>query len=211
MYRRGTATPDPRRRSLERVKETVPGEFLEALGSLKGTRCRSEIRLTEIPPPTRIAPWALALTAEVNLTRDPEDMLGHGRFVVLYDQDEQPAWHGPFRVIVMASATMDLEMGMDPLLAEAGWSWLSDSLESAGAGFHHLSGTVTRTLSESFGGLDLTDSEIEMEIRASWTPNTPDLAPHMQAWLTALAALTGLPPAGENVTALSYRPLRGRS
>ncbi len=180
--------------------------FLQALSSLKGHRARPEIHLNEIPPPTRIAPWALALTAEVNPSRDPEHMLGHGRFVVLYDPAGQEVWHGTFRVIVMANAGIDPEMGMDPLLAEAGWSWLVDALETAGAGFHHLSGTVTRVMSESFGALQLTDSDIEMEIRASWTPNTPELRPHLTGWLEMMASLTGLPPLGAKITPLS-RPL----
>ncbi len=135
------------------MNESVPAEFVEALTSLKGSRARPEIHLTEIPPPTRIAPWALALTAEVNPTSDPDDMLGHGRFVALHDPAGQDAWHGTFRVIIMAAAEIDPEMGMDPLLAEAGWTWLLDSLEESGSGFHHVSGTVTRTMSESFGGI----------------------------------------------------------
>ncbi|MDN5559881.1 MAG: DUF3000 domain-containing protein [Ruaniaceae bacterium] len=193
------------------MNDPVPAEFREALSSLKGARARPEIHLTEIPPPTRIAPWALALTAEVNPSTDPEDMLGHGRFVALYDPAGQAAWHGTFRIIVMAAATIDSEMGMDPLLAEAGWSWLLDSLEDAGAGYHHVSGTVTRTMSESFGGIHLTESDIEMEIRASWTPNTTDLAPHLDSWLSLLSSLTGLPPMAPEVTALTRRVSTGKS
>ena len=183
----------------------IPAEFLEALTSLRGHRFRTEVHLEEIPAPTRIAPYALALNAEVNPTRDPEDMLGHGRFVVLHDPAGQDAWHGVFRVIVMAKADVDVEMGVDPMFGAAGWSWLVDALDDAGAGYHHLSGTVTRVLSETFGGLVLQSNGTEMEVRASWTPNTVDLGPHLGAWAALLGALCGLEPIEDGVTALGPR------
>nr|NLD39775.1 DUF3000 domain-containing protein [Actinomycetales bacterium] len=187
------------------MSEQIPSEFLEALESLRGHRFRREVHLEEIPAPTRIAPFALALNAEVNPTRDPDELLGHGRFVVLHDPDTQPAWHGTFRVIAMAKAQVDPEMGIDPMFGEAGWSWLVDALEGSGAGYHHLSGTITRVLSETFGGLLLQSNGTEMEVRASWTPNTPDLGPHLTAWVGLLNALAGLPPVGENVAVLGRR------
>lgn len=184
---------------------TIPAPFREALLSLRGHRFRTEVHLEEIPAPTRIAPYALALNCEINPTADPDDMLGHGRFVVLHDPEGQPAWHGTFRVIVMAKAAVDPEMGIDPMFGEAGWSWLVDALDDAGASFEHLSGTVTRVLSETFGGLLLTSNGTDMEVRASWSPKTTDLGPHLAAWINLLTALTGLPPAAENVTVLARR------
>lgn len=184
---------------------TIPADFAEALTSLRGHRFRGEVHLEEIPPPTRIAPWSVALNAEVNPSSDAEDLLGHGRFVVLYDPAGQPAWHGQFRVIVMAKADVDVEMGIDPMLGEAGWSWLTDALDDAGAGYHHLSGTVTRVLSETFGGLTLQSNGTQMEIRASWTPTTPDVGPHLEAWVGLLSALCGLAPVEDGVTALTRR------
>jgi len=184
------------------VTAPIPDDFVEALTSLRGHRFRGEVHLEEIPAPTRIAPFAVALNAEVNPTRDPDELLGHGRFVVLYDPEGQEAWHGVFRVIVMAKAEVDPEMGVDPMLGEAGWSWLIDSLDDVGAGCHHLSGTVTRVLSETFGGLVLQSNGTEMEVRASWTPNTLDLGPHLQAWVGMLCALCGLVPIEDGVSAL---------
>lgn len=187
------------------VSEPIPPEFRQALESLRGHRFRSEVHLEEIPAPTRIAPYALALNGEVNPSRDPDELLGHGRFVVLHDPATQPAWHGTFRVIVMARAGVDPEMGIDPMFGEAGWSWLVDALDSEGASFHHLSGTITRVLSETFGGLELQSNETEMEVRASWTPKTTDLGPHLKAWAALMGALAGLPPVGENVAVLGQR------
>ena len=182
-----------------------PREFQSALLSLKGLRMRPELRLEEVPAPTRIAPFALALTAEVNPGPDPETMLGSGRFVVLYDPDGQEAWDGDFRVIVMGRAQLERELGADPFLGEVGWAWLTDALEEEHAPYHALSGSVTRVLSESFGGLELRDSQVEIEIRASWTPHGTDLAPHLRAWALMACSAAGLPPMPENVTALGLR------
>jgi hypothetical protein len=183
----------------------APFEFEQALLSLRGHRLRPELRLEEVPAPTRVAPYALALTAEVNPTPDPDTMVGSGRFVVLYDPEGQEAWNGNFRVIVMGRAQLERELGADPFLGEVGWAWLTDALRDEGADYHSLSGSVTRVLSESFGGLELRDSDVEIEIRASWTPATYDLRPHLRAWALMACCAAGLPPIPENVTTLGRR------
>ncbi|WP_256618387.1 DUF3000 family protein [Trueperella pyogenes] len=43
-----------------------PAEFITALDSLKGHEFRPELHVAQIPGPTRIAPWAVALQVEVN-------------------------------------------------------------------------------------------------------------------------------------------------
>ncbi|GMA31416.1 hypothetical protein GCM10025875_14080 [Litorihabitans aurantiacus] len=187
----------------------MPQEFEAALLSLRGHTFRPEVHLEEVPPPTRIAPWALALTAEVNPTGDPDDMVANGRFVVLHDPEGQDAWNGTFRIVVLMRAQLEPELGADPLLGEVGWSWLTDSLTDAGAEHHSRSGTVTRVVSETFGGLEVRSGEVEIEIRASWTPSAGDLGPHLRAWVAATAWAGGLPPLPENVTALT--PRRPRS
>lgn len=187
----------------------MPAEFAAALMSLRGHSWRPEVHLEEIPPPTRIAPWALALTAEINPTSDAEDMLANGRFVVLHDPDGQEAWHGTFRVVVLARARLEDEMGADPLLGEAAWTWLTESLTRSRADFHSLSGTVTRVLSENFHGENVKGSEVEIELRASWTPATTDLGPHLRAWVTTTCLAGGLPPLPDNVRALNTRRSRG--
>ncbi|ACQ80220.1 conserved hypothetical protein [Beutenbergia cavernae DSM 12333] len=183
----------------------LPPDFEAALLSLRGHRLRPEIHLEEVPPPTRIAPWALALTGEVNTTRDPDTLLANGRFVVLHDPEGQEAWRGTFRVVVLARAKLEDDVGADPLLGEVGWSWLTDSLRDFDVGYHSLSGTVTRVLSESFGGLELREQEVEIELRASWTPSSTDLGPHLRAWAATTAWAGGLPPLPENVTSLAPR------
>ena len=57
-----------------------------------------------------------------------------------------------------------------------------------------LVGMVIRVLSETFGGLELTDSCAHAEIRASWSPTTPDLTPHLVAWYELLHVAAGNEP-----------------
>lgn len=184
----------------------LPEDFEAALVSLRGHRLRPELHLEEVPAPSRLAAYAAALTGEVNVAGgDPDGFRGHGRFVVLHEPEGQDAWHGTFRVIVLARARLEDEMGADPLLGEVGWSWVTDALRDRGGGYHHLSGTVTRVLSETFGGLELRGGEVEIEIRASWTPTTPDLGPHLLAWSDLTCTTAGLEPLPENVTAFTPR------
>jgi hypothetical protein len=176
--------------------------------SLREPRLRREVHLEEVPAPSRLAPFTAALTAEITTSPgdlDPDGFLGHGRFVILHDPDGQPAWDGDFRVVVLARAALDPEMGQDPLLGEVGWSWLYESLTNHRAGFHHLSGTVTRVLSESFGGLDLTSGEVEIEVRASWTPTSEEIGEHLAAWAELACTVAGLEPVPSDVTSLGRR------
>ena len=174
-------------------QETIPERFEQALLSLRHAPRARGLILDEVAAPRRIAPYAAALTAETTLTLDgaPE---ASGRFVVLHDPAGQDAWDGDFRLVVMARARLDDEVGTDPLLGSAVWSWLADALDSAGAGHRALVGTVTRVLSETFGGLELTDACAHAEIRASWSPTTPDLGPHLQAWYELIHLAAGHEP-----------------
>jgi hypothetical protein len=54
----------------------VPANFLYALGTLRKARCRSELRLDEIPAPARLAPFAVALGAEVIVPSGGKDRSG---------------------------------------------------------------------------------------------------------------------------------------
>ena len=61
------------------------------------------------------------------------------------------------------------------MLTEVGWAWLVEALDDRGAAFRAESGTVTRTASESFGAISDRAPSGDVEIRASWTPTTPDV------------------------------------
>lgn len=184
--------------------EQAPEVFITALESLKGQSFRPEFHVLQIPGPTRIAPWAVALQAEINesVDQDPDFYRGDAKFVVLHDPAGQPAWDGTFRIVMHARAPMDSDMGDDPLLGEVAWSWLPEALHTAGASFHNLGGTVTRVFNETFGGLYLETSRVELELRASWTPNTEFLTEHLHAWTDAVSSLAGLGPADDTVAQL---------
>jgi len=191
----------------------VPGEnsaeFARALRDLRAARLRPEVRLTEVPAPGRIAPHAVAMSAEVVAGAVPVegDELASGRFVLLHDSSAPEPWDGVWRVVTFARAVFDPELANDPMLGGVGWSWLMDALGNRGAAYVAEAGTVTRVVSESFAGLADRSATVEMEIRASWTPTDPDLGIHLQAWADLLCTIAGLPPLPDGVVAL---PLQRR-
>jgi hypothetical protein len=134
---------------------------------------------------------------------------GSGRFVVLHNPDGPDAWDGTFRVVTFARAALDPEMASDPMVTEVGWSWLMEALANQGAGHHSPSGTVTRVTSESFGAMADRPAAAELEVRASWTPDSDNLVAHLTAWADLLATAAGLPPVPDGVVALgsARRPL----
>ncbi len=174
----------------------APSEFVDALRALRDTRVRSEVRLTEVPAPSRIAPYAVALAAEVV---SGEDELGSGRFVLLHDPSSPEAWAGSFRAVTLTRADLEPELGSDPLLATGAWTWVADALQTVP--HHALGGTVTRVVSASFGDLDERPDEVEVEVRASWTPDS-DAGEHLAAWTALLCTAAGLPPLPEGVASL---------
>jgi hypothetical protein len=186
---------------------SVPGEdptdFAQALRDLRTVRLRPEVRLTEVPAPSRIAPHAVAMSAEVISSGPGEaDELASGRFVLLYDPSGPEPWDGVWRAVTFARAVFDPELASDPMLGAVGWSWLKEALEHRSATHLADAGTVTRVVSESFAGLADRGATVEMEIRASWTPIGPNLGVHLQAWADLLCTVAGLPPLPEGVRAL---------
>ncbi|BDH76934.1 hypothetical protein ATCC27039_10600 [Actinomyces naeslundii] len=150
--------------------------------------------MEEVPAPKKLAPYSAALSAETIETMGATP-IATGRFVVLHDPNGQDAWDGDFRIVVQARARIDEEVGMDPVFESAAWSWLTDGLNDSRAGYRALVGTVTKVLSETFGGLTLTDSCAHAEIRASWSPTTAHLGPHLTAWHELLLVASGHEPA----------------
>jgi hypothetical protein len=174
-----------------------------ALDSLQSPTLRPEFSLEEVPAPQRLAPHSIALAVEAVDADDEE--LAVGRFIVLHDPDGQETWEGTFRVVSFVRAPIESDVVTDDLFDEVAWSWLTDALTDAGAQFHNASGTVTRTVSRSFAGLEDRSTETDLEIRASWSPDTEDLSMHMKAWLALVEKSSGLTPLPEGVTALSRK------
>jgi hypothetical protein len=184
------------------LPDVPPETFSRALESLRAVRLRPEISCDEAPAPQRLAPFSVALTADVVLD---DDELGSGRFVVLHNPDGHEAWDGSFRVVTFARAGLDPEMAADPLMTEVGWSWLMDCLGAHDLKVTAPSGTVTRVSSESFGAMSDRPSSAEIEIRASWTPDGDALGDHLMAWGDLLCTAAGLPPLPAGVVPLPRR------
>ncbi len=184
-----------------------PAEFTQALRALREVQLRPEVRVEEVPAPSRIAPYAVALTAEVVTAGLPaeDDELASGRFVLLHDPSAPEPWDGVWRVVTFARAELEPELANDPMLGGVGWSWLMDALKTRDAPYTAEGGTVTRVVSESFAALGERKATVEMEIRASWTPTGPDLGVHLQVWSDLLCMIAGLPPLPEGVVALPGR------
>lgn len=176
--------------------------FEHALRSLHGVRFRPELAVEESPAPQRLAPHAVALTAE--FVEDDEE-LGSGRFVLLHDPDGVDAWGGTFRAVTFIKAILEPDLATDPLLTGVAWTWLLEALDAYAGPYVELGGTVTRVMSESFGTLGDRDVAGQVEIRASWTPaDQPDLiGGSAQAWGAALAHAAGLLPVPDGVAILT--------
>jgi hypothetical protein len=207
----------------------VPPEFLHALGTLRKAQCRSELRLAEIPAPARLAPFAVALGAEVMAsgpgsgttpvhgpaamalaaaagTEDDDEIeLATGRFILLHDPDGSAVWDGEFRIVTYIRAQLEPEMGNDEMLGTVAWTWLVEALENHKAPYRAAGGTATRVLSESFGTLSGRPGSIDIELRASWTPASSDVTAHLEAWSDMVCTFAGLPPLPDGVSALPRR------
>jgi hypothetical protein len=186
----------------------LPEAFARAVASLRPVRMRSEIRLAEAPAPQRLAPFAIALTAEVS---DPhgehDDDVASGRLVVLHDPAGQDSWQGCSRIVAYVRAELEPEMAADPFLAAVAWTWLTEALSRRvpPPGVRALGGTVTKVSSESYGTMAGRPPVAHVELRVSWTPDADDLAPHLQAWGDVLASAAGLAPLPTGVAALPSR------
>lgn len=192
----------------KRTEASAPAPFRQACADLRSAAWRPDVQIDDMPAPQRIAPFAVAISADV--LRNDED-IANGRLILLHDPAGNDAWAGTFRLVSFVRAEVDPEMVTDPFLASVGWSWLVEALEGRGARLSNPSGTVTSVSSQSFGDMATEPPRAEMEIRASWTPDLPDghgLADHLAAWQDLLCTTAGLPPLPDGVVAITDR--RGR-
>lgn len=173
----------------------------EVVTSLKSLDFRPEFLVEEVPAPARLAPKSIALGLDV-VNADDED-LANGRFVVLHDPEGQETWDGNLRIVTFVRAPIESDVVNDELFDEVAWSWLMDALGESSAGFHNISGTVTRTVSKSFAGIEDRERESDVEVRASWTPNTTDIGHQLRAWLSFVEQCSGLLPLPPGVSAIS--------
>ena len=190
--------------------------FALALEQLKAIDVRPEFEIDEAPAPQRLAPAAVALTAEMS---DPESDAASGRFVLLHDPDGVEEWEGSFRAVIFVRAALEQDLVDDPLLHDVGWSWVTEALTGRACRATQLGGTVTRTSGRSFGTMGDRPADGFVEIRASWTPvEAPDtgevlddMANHGSAWIDLMAQAAGLQPLPHGVARVGDRRRRHRS
>jgi hypothetical protein len=177
---------------------------------------RAELRVETETPPRRLAPFAYAAAAAASATPgDPEDEIGWGQFVLLFDAAGQPGWDGKHRIIGYVRAELEPEIAADPLMNEVGWSWLTEALDSRTTGYRNISGTVTTVVTQGFGGKQDEPTSTSFELRASWSPvvtreASSGLGGHLDAWCDVVCVAAGLPPLAPGVAALRQPRRRPR-
>lgn len=190
--------------------ENLPEAFKLALESIKSVSFREELTVRQIDSPSGVAPYSYALAADVLIAEhEHESQHGTGRFILLYDPEEPESWGGPFRVVAFAQAPLETEIGLDPFLANVAWSWLTDALAIREADYFNASGTATRILSTGFGELADSGEGAQIELRASWSPASPQMGDQAEAWGELLCMLAGLPPTADAVSLTARRRERG--
>ena len=188
----------------------MPEAFAQALESIKAVKFREELTVRQVDSPSGVAPYSFALAADVLIAEhEHESQHGTGRFILLYDPEEPESWGGPFRVVAFAQAPLESEIGLDPFLANVAWSWLTDALTFREADYFNVSGTATRILSTGFGELAEAGEGAQIELRASWSPASPQMGEQAEAWAELLCMLAGLPPTADAVSLTARRRERG--
>lgn len=201
----GPARPYPHWMSGTQDQEATPEPFRRAVEALRSVQLRPEVTIEETAAPQRLAPHAIALTADVegDGSDGPDTELATGRFVVLYDPAGHETWQGSFRVVTFVRAPLEADLAGDAMLPSVGWSWLVEALDARGVQYLAASGTVTRVVSEPFGTMSDRAATAEIEIRASWTAVDSRLGPHLEAWSEVLCTVSGLPPAVTGVVSMA--------
>lgn len=192
-YRRGCYVLPATRSYGEAVSQTVPpSEFMEALESLRMTPRLSGIVLQEVPAPSRLAPFSIAIRAQTETDVD-EAPSASGTLVILFDPSQREIWGGNFRLVGHLRAQIDDEMSDDPLLGEFLWSTLLERLHQETRSFSNVLGTVTRELSQTFGGLTLRGATLNVELRCSWSTDDTQMDQHLLGWSKYVLETAGFP------------------
>lgn len=180
----------------------MPEDFARAVESMHEAQLRPEITLGTIRPPQRLAPFSHAIGLEVNrpesikpISTDAEGD-AFGRLILLHDPGADDVWEGTMRLVAYIQADMDRYMASDQLLPAVAWDWLTEGLSEGGAEYTNLGGTITSTASVRFGEITGPPSAYQIEMRASWTAASVELAAHVLAFSKVLANVAGLPPEG---------------
>ena len=184
------------------TRSAPPQDFISALGSLRDAWIDPSLIVHEVPAPTRLATWSAAVEIETQ-ERNGEQPVAIATLVILCDPEQEEVWGGQIRLVGQARMSVDDDQSTDPLLGEVIWATLLQSLTDAGSTPLACVGTVTREISQTFGGLELQGSTLNADLRCSWTPTSNDLSADLSGWAEALRSNSGVLPHG--VTRLGHR------
>ena len=186
------------------IDSASSAEFKIAAASLRETALRPELSVIQIEAPTNLASDAIAFAANIETTAaGAHGDLGTGRFILLHESAEQEQWGGRFRIVCFAKSPLETDLGADEQMSDVSWDWLTEALARHGADFSHEAGTATRVISSGFGSLSGQSDHAELEMRASWSPLSLSMAPHLEAWQDLVCVMSGFSPILEGVTALN--------
>ncbi|WP_327019957.1 DUF3000 domain-containing protein [Enteractinococcus helveticum] len=189
------------RQSHAQALQAAPQTFRVALDQLRQANTRDEVELNEVPAPAKLAPYAVAMSADVAASNG--EALAVGRFIMLYNPEYSEVWDGNFRIVTYIKTRLESDLGEDPLVSEVAWTWMVEALDDAEATYRQPGGTASRVLSQGFGMLDQQIETIDLELRASWTPEGDYLDRHLTAWSDMVCTFAGLPPVTEGVIPFS--------
>lgn len=183
--------------------------FDALLRIVDGLDWAGDMDVERIAGPRGLAARSAALAAEVN----GRDRAASGRLVLLQENHDVEAWGADLRLASLVQAEVNPETANGPLVHEVGWSWLQEALAARHARWGARSGTVSTVSSRTFEGLQEDPDQVEIEIRASWTPLLDDpgqLVDHLLAWQDLVRTAAGLPGLSAGVVMLGSRLGRTR-
>jgi len=181
---------------------TTNAEYFATLAdSALSAKWPNGLDVNRIEAPQGLAPNAIAFSGDVTAGAGRHDK-GTGRLIFLDDPTEPEGWGGRTRAILFAQSPIEPQLGGNDELALVAWSWLTDSLNEAGAEYSHPAATVTRVVSQGFGELAPQGRGSQLEVRASWSPSTADVQPHAEAWARFVLHVAGFDVHADGVTSL---------
>lgn len=161
------------------------------------------LSVSQIEAPSGLAPNAVAFSGDVTAGPGQRDR-GTGRLIFLDDPTEPEGWGGRTRAILFAQSPIEPGLGGNEELAHVSWSWLTESLDEAGALYAHPAATVTRVVSQGFGELAPQGRGSQLEVRASWSPASSDVRAHAEAWARFVLHVAGFDVQPDGVSSIGF-------
>ena len=166
-----------------------------------------QIEIGPIRPPQRLAPFSYAIGAEVRHPETAESSPSSegdafGRLILLHDPEGDEAWDGTMRLVAYIQADLDPSVAATRCCPR--WRGAGSSMRWRRGRARHRARRHRHR--DQFGAVRRhrrPPRAHQLELRASWTATTPELAAHVEAFCEVLAYAAGLPPAG--VTDLGSR------